>query len=231
MPLGPLRTSIWWRACAHAADGRPAPSARSCDWPTSPATTFLFTSDLTVSEFLLTQDAKCSAPSRRSWAAPSSTSGSIADYKGQDRRGRNHLPGPPRNSRRLAISRCFQEAQVLGADAVIGVRVQERLITSGRHGKGGDDGDEVIEFTVFGTAVRAPWITHDPVFPRRHRPVGAGPVPWRRTASSPAVSFPLEIIREYQMIFLSTGSVVSVYFHYPGRSLLFFSIYSLHKSS
>jgi hypothetical protein len=35
----------------------------------------------------------------------------------------------------------------------------------GSHGKGGDDGDEVIEFTVFGTAVRAPWITHEPGAP------------------------------------------------------------------
>ena len=30
----------------------------------------------------------------------------------------------------------------------------------GQHGKGGDDGGEIIEFTVVGTAVKAPWITH-----------------------------------------------------------------------
>jgi hypothetical protein len=34
------------------------------------------------------------------------------------------------------------------------------MITMGQRGKGGDDGGEVIEFTVVGTAVRAPWITH-----------------------------------------------------------------------
>jgi hypothetical protein len=32
----------------------------------------------------------------------------------------------------------------------------------GSRGKGGDDGGEVLEFTVVGTAVRAPWITHPP---------------------------------------------------------------------
>ena len=30
----------------------------------------------------------------------------------------------------------------------------------GARGKGGDDGGEVIEFTVVGTAVRAPFLTH-----------------------------------------------------------------------
>jgi hypothetical protein len=34
------------------------------------------------------------------------------------------------------------------------------MITMGARGKGGDDGGEVIEFTVVGTAVRAPFLTH-----------------------------------------------------------------------
>jgi hypothetical protein len=36
------------------------------------------------------------------------------------------------------------------------------MITMGSRGKGGDDGGEVIEFTVVGTAVRAPFLTHPP---------------------------------------------------------------------
>jgi uncharacterized protein YbjQ (UPF0145 family) len=123
----------------------------------------LFTSDLTVSEFLLSQDAKCS-PLSQVMGSSIFHIGRIADYKGATGEV-GTISQAHRDSRRLALSRAFQEAQILGADAVIGVRVQERLITSGRHGKGGDDGDEVIEFTVFGTAVRAPWITHDPGVP------------------------------------------------------------------
>jgi uncharacterized protein YbjQ (UPF0145 family) len=86
--------------------------------------------------------------------------GRIADYKGATGE-ITTISQAHRDSRRLALSRCFQEAQAINADAVIGMRIQERLITIGQHGKGGDDGDEIIEFTVFGTAVRAPWITHE----------------------------------------------------------------------
>ena len=45
---------------------------------------------------------------------------------------------------------------------MIGVHLRDRMITMGARGKGGDDGGEVLEFTVVGTAVRAPWITHPP---------------------------------------------------------------------
>ena len=58
----------------------------------------------------------------------------------------------------LAISRLAQEAELVAADAVVGVRLDERLITTGARGKGGDDGDEIIEFTVIGTAVSASWL-------------------------------------------------------------------------
>ena len=134
----------------------------------------LFTSDLTVSEFLLAQDAKCS-PISQVMGSSIFHVGKIADYKGATGEIET-ISQAHRDSRRLALSRCFQEAQVIGADAVIGMRIQERLITMGQHGKGGDDGDEVIEFTVFGTAVRAPWITHAPGIARRHRPERAGPL-------------------------------------------------------
>jgi uncharacterized protein YbjQ (UPF0145 family) len=123
----------------------------------------LFTSDLTVSEFLLAQDAKCS-PISQVMGSSIFHVGRIADYKGATGE-IDVISQAHRDSRRLALSRCFQEAQAIGADAVIGMRIQERLITMGQHGKGGDDGDEIIEFTVFGTAVRAPWITHAPGSP------------------------------------------------------------------
>jgi uncharacterized protein YbjQ (UPF0145 family) len=123
----------------------------------------LFTSDLTVSEFLLSKDAKCT-PVSQVMGSSIFHVGRIADYKGTTGEIET-ISQAHRDSRRLALSRCFQEAQAIGADAVIGVRIKERLITVGQHGKGGDDGDEVIEFTVFGTAVRAPWITHAPGSP------------------------------------------------------------------
>lgn len=120
----------------------------------------LFTSDLSVNEFLLSRDARCQ-PISQVMGSSIFHIGRIADYKGFTGE-ITTISQAHRDSRKLALSRCFQEAQMLAADAVIGVRVQERLITSGRRGKGGDDGDEIIEFTVFGTAVRAPWITHEP---------------------------------------------------------------------
>jgi uncharacterized protein YbjQ (UPF0145 family) len=119
----------------------------------------LFTSDLTVNEFLLTQQAQCS-PISQVMGSSIFHIGRIADYKGATGEIET-ISQAHRDARRLALSRCFQESQAVGADAVIGVRLQERLITMGQHGKGGDDGDEIIEFTVFGTAVRAPWITHE----------------------------------------------------------------------
>jgi uncharacterized protein YbjQ (UPF0145 family) len=123
----------------------------------------LFTSDLSVNEFLLAGHARCT-PVSQVMGSSIFHVGRIADYKGATGE-ITVISQAHRDSRRLAVSRCFQEAQLLGADAVIGVRLQERLVTTGQHGKGGDDGDEVIEFTVFGTAVRAPWITHDPGVP------------------------------------------------------------------
>jgi uncharacterized protein YbjQ (UPF0145 family) len=123
----------------------------------------LFTSDLSVSEFYLARDVKCS-PISQVMGSSIFHIGKIADYKGNTGEIET-ISQAHRDSRKLALSRCFQEAQMLRADAVIGMRLQERLITMGKHGKGGDDGDEIIEFTVFGTAVRAPWITHDPGMP------------------------------------------------------------------
>jgi hypothetical protein len=40
----------------------------------------------------------------------------------------------------------------------MGVHLGERELTEGEWGKGGDDGDQVIECTAFGTAARAPWL-------------------------------------------------------------------------
>ncbi len=120
----------------------------------------LFTSDLSVSEFLLARDAKC-APISQVMGSCIYHVGEIPDYKG--RTSEIEVIGDAhRESRRMAVSRLYQEATLVGADAVIGVHLRDRAITMGKQGKGGDDGGEVLEFTVVGTAVRAPWITHPP---------------------------------------------------------------------
>ncbi|MFT3698812.1 MAG: heavy metal-binding domain-containing protein [Kofleriaceae bacterium] len=120
----------------------------------------LFTSDLTVSEYLLARDAECH-PISQVMGSCIYHVGKIPDYKGAtgviDVISEGH-----RTSRRRAVTRLFQEAVLLNADAVIGVHLKDRMITMGERGKGGDDGGEVLEFTVVGTAVRAPWITHPP---------------------------------------------------------------------
>jgi uncharacterized protein YbjQ (UPF0145 family) len=120
----------------------------------------LFTSDLSVQEFVLARDARCE-PISQVMGSSIFHIGQIADYKGETGEIQTISDGH-REARRRAISRIYQEAAFVRADAVIGARLRERMITMGARGKGGDDGGEVIEFTVVGTAVRAPWITHPP---------------------------------------------------------------------
>src|SRR6185369_2355792 len=118
------------------------------------------TSDLSVCEFLLARDAKCD-PISQVMGSSIYHVGQIPDYKGKTGE-LTIISDAHRESRRAALSRLFQEAALVGADAVIGVHLRDRMITMGARGKGGDDGGEVLEFTVVGTAIRAPWITHEP---------------------------------------------------------------------
>ena len=120
----------------------------------------LFTSDLSVSEFVLARAARCE-PISQVMGSSIYHVGQIPDYKGATGE-IEILSSAHRESRRGALSRLFQEAVLVGADAVIGVQLRDRMITMGSRGKGGDDGGEVLEFTVVGTAIRAPWITHAP---------------------------------------------------------------------
>jgi uncharacterized protein YbjQ (UPF0145 family) len=120
----------------------------------------LFTSDLSVSEFVLTKDVRCE-PISQVMGSSIYHVGQIADYKGETGE-ITVISDAHREARRRAVSRLYQEASFVRADAVIGARLRERMITMGSRGKGGDDGGGVIEFTVVGTAVRAPWITHPP---------------------------------------------------------------------
>jgi uncharacterized protein YbjQ (UPF0145 family) len=120
----------------------------------------LFTSDLTVSEFLLARDAEVH-PISQVMGSCIYHVGQIPDYKGRTSE-ITVISDAHRESRKKALARLFQEASLVGADAVIGVHLRDRMITMGARGKGGDDGGEVLEFTVVGTAVRAPWITHLP---------------------------------------------------------------------
>ncbi|HRG97506.1 MAG TPA: heavy metal-binding domain-containing protein [Polyangiaceae bacterium] len=120
----------------------------------------LFTSDLSVSEFVLARDVQCE-PISQVMGSSIYFVGQIPDYKGQTGE-ITIISDAHREARRRAIARLYQEAAFVRADAVIGARLTERMITMGQRGKGGDDGGEVLEFTVVGTAVRAPWITHPP---------------------------------------------------------------------
>src|SRR5689334_22355099 len=103
----------------------------------------LFTSDLSVNELLLTTDAQCQAISQVMGSSI------YHDAKTPDYKGRTgeleSLSHGHRDARRRAIRRLEQEATLVEADAVIGVRLEERLITLGQYGKGGDDGDQVLE--------------------------------------------------------------------------------------
>jgi uncharacterized protein YbjQ (UPF0145 family) len=123
----------------------------------------LFTSDLSVNEFLLARDAGCQ-PIAQLMGSSIYHIGQIPDYKGKTAE-IEVISDAHRTSRRRALSRLWQEAVLVGADAVIGAQLRERMITMGSRGKGGDDGGEVIEFTVVGTAVKAPFLTHPPGSP------------------------------------------------------------------
>lgn len=123
----------------------------------------LFTSDLSVSEFVLTRDAGCE-PIAQVMGSSIFHVGQIPDYKGKTSE-ITVISDAHRESRRLALDRLAQEARLVGADAVVGVHLKDRMVTMGARGKGGDDGGEVLEFTVVGTAVKAPWLTHPPEQP------------------------------------------------------------------
>ena len=97
----------------------------------------LFTSDLSVSAFLLARDAGCE-PIAQVMGSSIFHVGQIPDYKGKTSE-IMVISDAHRESRRAALSRLFQEAQLVGADAVIGVQLRDRMITMGSRGKGGDD--------------------------------------------------------------------------------------------
>jgi uncharacterized protein YbjQ (UPF0145 family) len=124
----------------------------------------LFTSDLSVNELLVAREVGLT-PLAQVMGSSIFHIGLVTDYKGQTGEIVS-ISKAHREARRLALHRLELEATLLGADLVMGVRLGERELTEARRGKGGDDGDQVIEFTAFGTAARAPW-------PRRP---GAGPV-------------------------------------------------------
>jgi len=123
----------------------------------------LFTSDLGVSEFLMARDAGCE-PIAQIMGSSIYHVAEIPDYKGKTAE-LTIISDAHRESRRRALARLWQEAALVGADAVIGAHLRDRMITMGSRGKGGDDGGEVMEFTAVGTAIAAPWITHAPGAP------------------------------------------------------------------
>ncbi len=121
----------------------------------------LFTSDLSTNEFLVAREVGL-MPISQVMGSSIYHIGMIPDYKGKTGE-IDVISTAHREARQLALHRLKLEADIVDADVVIGVHLAERLVTKGAHGKGGDDGDEVIEFTVVGTAAKAPWL---------HRPHG-----------------------------------------------------------
>ncbi len=117
----------------------------------------LFTSDLSVNELLLATESGMEIVSQVMGSCIFHI-GRVADYKGATGEIVTISEGH-RESRTKALTRMRLEAEAVGADAVVGVRLTERWIAAGAHGKGGDDGGELIEFTVVGTAIKAGWIT------------------------------------------------------------------------
>src|ERR1700729_2802269 len=93
----------------------------------------LFTSDLSVSEFLLARDADVH-PISQVMGSSIFHVGQIPDYKGKTSE-ITVISDAHRASRRAALSRLFQEAQLVKADAVIGVHLRDRMITMGARGK------------------------------------------------------------------------------------------------
>ena len=81
----------------------------------------------------------------------------------------------------------------MGADAVIGAQLKERMITMGARGKGGDDGGEVIEFTVVGTAVQARFLDA-PAGATHRRPISRGRTCGRSRGRVGAVLSPLRVL-------------------------------------
>ncbi len=133
----------------------------------------LFTSDLSVAEFVLARDAGCQ-PIAQLMGSSIYHVGQIPDYKGKTAE-MQVISDAHRESRRLALGRLWQEATLVGADAVVGAQLRDRMITMGARGKGGDDGGEVSS-----SRSSVPPCARRSSRTRRaahhHRPVGAGPV-------------------------------------------------------
>jgi uncharacterized protein YbjQ (UPF0145 family) len=108
-----------------------------------------FTSDLSTNEFLLAREAGCD-PIGLVMGSSFYQVGFYRNFWGyRDRTGEvEALTQAQLAARELAVSRLQQEAALLGADGVIGVRLQQRRKSWDISG--------MVEFTAIGTAVRIP---------------------------------------------------------------------------
>ena len=111
---------------------------------TGPAHGALFTSDLTVNEFLLVREAG-SARSASCSARASTTSGSRSRRWGQNME-LDALSQAMYHARELAMTRMEAEADALGADGIVGVRLEIEFK---------EFGNDLAEFIAVGTAVIA----------------------------------------------------------------------------
>ncbi len=125
-------------------EGLPAQAkARINAMKSSPTNKGLFTSDLSVNEFLLVQEAGFdplglvigSSIYHIGWQMPAFTASQELDV----------LTQAMYHARELAMTRMEEEADMLGADGIVGVRIE-----IGRH----DWGQHLAEFIAIGTAIR-----------------------------------------------------------------------------
>ena len=151
----------------------------------------LFTSDLSVNEFLLARDAGCE-PIAQVMGSSIFHIGQIPDYKGATAE-LTVISDGHRDARAPRALAPLPGGAGSSAPTPSSARIRERMITMGPRGKGGDDGGEVIEFTVVGTAVRAPFLVHPPGQPVVTDLSGPGPL-GARAGRLGAVRLPLRVL-------------------------------------
>ncbi len=178
------------RAASRAAASRSAPSERLAE-EAGPHSK-LFTSDLSVNEFLLARDAGCE-PIAQVMGSSIYHIGQIPDYKGKTGEITVISDGAPRVAARSRSRASAQEAALVGADAVIGVAAARAHDHHGRARQGRRRrrrGDRVHRRRHRGARA----VDDAPAGPaHRHRSVGPGSL-GARAGRLRAVRLPLRVL-------------------------------------
>jgi len=115
-------------------------------WPKKPARTpSCSPATWSVNEFLLVRE-PAAASHRAIHGQQHLSNRSKSRLQGQDAELSDQATAH-REARRAPLGRLFQEAVVVGADAVVGAKLRERMNHMGARARAATDGGEVIEFT------------------------------------------------------------------------------------